>query len=255
MWHVGALQKRILISVVSGLSALAVLLGAAIFTGRLIPNSGAAGAYPIRGVDVSHHQGTIDWPVVALANVDFAYIKATEGGDLRDDQFANNWKNAAAYRIPRGAYHYFTFRTSGASQADNFLSTVPIDSSALPPAVDLEFGGNASTHPSVSEFQRELTDFLSRLRHTYKKEPVVYTTVVYTTDDFYAQYLSDYPIKRLWIRSTLYKPRLPPGHDWFLWQFTDRGHVRGIQTPVDLSVYYGNRAAFDAVTAEEQSNP
>jgi lysozyme len=43
------------------------------------------------GVDVSSHQGTIDWDRVAADDIEFAYVKATEGGDLVDARFDRNW--------------------------------------------------------------------------------------------------------------------------------------------------------------------
>ena len=236
------MKKRVLIFALIGLVAMAAAVGFVYFSGNLIPNERAAAAFAIRGVDVSHHQGTIDWSAVALDKIGFAYIKATEGGDFRDEQFLTNWTNAAAHRIPRGAYHFFTFKTSGALQAENFISTVPVDSTALPPAVDLEFWGNSRVRPTVSEFQKELNALMTRLREAYGKEPVIYTT-----DDFYAQYLIAYPVKRLWIRNILYKPRSSEPLSWLLWQFTDKGRVRGIQTLVDLNAFAGDQAAFDAI--------
>ena len=47
--------------------------------------------YPLHGIDVSKWQGEIDWGRVRASGVDFAFIKATEGGDLVDDRFAENW--------------------------------------------------------------------------------------------------------------------------------------------------------------------
>src|SRR3954453_12196349 len=60
------------------------------------------------GVDVSNHQGEIDWRPVAADDMSFAYIKATEGGDFIDDRFRPNWDGAAAAGLDRGAYHFFT---------------------------------------------------------------------------------------------------------------------------------------------------
>src|SRR5690349_2704594 len=65
--------------------------------------------YPVRGIDVSHHQNEIDWRKVAHDDVSFAFIKATEGGDHRDTRFATNWKEAQAAGLKVGAYHFFTF--------------------------------------------------------------------------------------------------------------------------------------------------
>ena len=105
-------------------------------------------SYPFQGIDVSRHQGTIDWQDLPRQGVDFAYIKASEGGDFRDTRFKTNWRAAGGAGIGRGAYHFFTLCRSGADQAANFLAAVPSDSGALPPAVDLEFGGNCSARPT-----------------------------------------------------------------------------------------------------------
>ena len=83
--------------------------------------------FPSQGIDVSHHQGPIEWPLLPRQGVDFAYIKATEGGDFRDSAFAANWAGARAAGIARGAYHFFTLCRSGADQAANFIAAVPAD--------------------------------------------------------------------------------------------------------------------------------
>src|SRR5690349_7236247 len=69
------------------------------------------------GVDVSAHQGTIDWPTVAADGVSAAYLKATEGATFRDPAFAHNWQQARAAGLQVGAYHFFTLCRGGAEQA------------------------------------------------------------------------------------------------------------------------------------------
>ncbi|MDI6837073.1 MAG: GH25 family lysozyme, partial [Rhizobiaceae bacterium] len=82
--------------------------------------------YPIQGIDVSHHQGDIDWhKLAAQPKVRFAIIKSTEGGDFRDGKFDENWRRAGEAGIVRGAYHFFTFCRAGKEQALNVLATVP----------------------------------------------------------------------------------------------------------------------------------
>ncbi len=58
------------------------------YEGILQCNNPPSHSFPVRGVDVSHHQGTIDWPVIAGQGIRFAYMKATEGG-LRDTAEGN----------------------------------------------------------------------------------------------------------------------------------------------------------------------
>ena len=73
--------------------------------------------YPIRGLDVSHHQGLIDWARIPTERYRFVYIKATEGGDFWDKSFKQNWKQAMNAGLTVGAYHFFTLCRLGDEQA------------------------------------------------------------------------------------------------------------------------------------------
>ena len=139
--------------------------------------------YPVRGIDVSHHQGQIDWQAVKDSGIQFAYIKATEGEDFRDPQFSTNWREAQNSGIARGAYHYFTFGTPGRDQALNFIAAVPRDENALPPVVDFEFAGNSQRLPRA-ELLESLKAFLDTVEDYYGQRPVLYVT-----KDSFAEYL------------------------------------------------------------------
>lgn len=195
--------------------------------------------YPLLGVDVSHHQGRIDWPAVAADGVDFAYLKATEGGDHRDREFTRNWEAARAAGLAVGAYHFFTFCRAGAEQADNVLATVPVAVDALPLAVDLEFGGNCDRVPTVETLGRELRAFLGPVEAAYGK-PVV----LYVTPEFLDAYRTALPTRGLWRRSLLRVP--DDAAPWRLWQYHNRARIDGIVGPVDLDTFDGDRVAFDA---------
>jgi lysozyme len=89
--------------------------------------------YPIQGIDISHHQGDVDWKAIStLPNVRFAIMKATEGGDFKDSKFAQNWHRAGNAGIVRGAYHFFSFCRPGKDQARNVRATVPREPGTLP---------------------------------------------------------------------------------------------------------------------------
>lgn len=193
--------------------------------------------YPLRGIDVSHHQHAIDWSRVAADDVAFAYIKSTEGGDYRDDAFAHNWREARAAGLAVGAYHFFTFCRAGAEQADNVLATVPVQADALPLAVDLEFGGNCGRAPSPDALRRELDAFLAKVEPAYGKR-----VVFYLTSDALDAYAVALPPRALWRRSLLREP--DPLSQWRIWQYHNRGRVDGIDGPVDLDVFFAGPVAF-----------
>jgi lysozyme len=123
------------------------------------------------------------WERVADDDIQFAYIKATEGGDFTDARFVANWEAAAAACLDRGAYHFFTLCALGKAQARHFLSLVPDDPDALPPAVDLELAGNCSDRPDNAEVQRELSAFLHLVDEATGEE-----MLLYVGDDFERRY-------------------------------------------------------------------
>jgi lysozyme len=208
---------------------------------KLDANSPDSTKYPIQGIDISHHQGTIDWQALKQeGNVQFVFMKATEGGDFKDTKFQYNWKAAKEVGIRRGAYHFYSFCKSGTEQAANFMASVPIDNEALPPVVDLEFLGSCKKRPLVQEAIKEIQLFLNLLEKKYGKRPILYTTY-----DFYAVYLKEQLTNYdLWIRDTQKEPTLE-NRAWTFWQFSNRGARKGIKGNVDLNVFGGTIQSFN----------
>jgi lysozyme len=135
------------------------------------------------GLDMSSHQSEIDWEIVASDDIDFAYIKASEGGNFIDERFEQNWAGAAAAGLDRGAYHFFTLCRAGAEQAENFLGALPSDPDVLPPAIDLELAGNCSERPNRAWIERELGAFLERVENGTGQK-----VLLYVGDDFEGRY-------------------------------------------------------------------
>ncbi|HYI49276.1 MAG TPA: GH25 family lysozyme [Allosphingosinicella sp.] len=190
------------------------------------------GSWPSQGIDVSHHQGMIDWTKLPAQGVDFAYIKASEGGDHRDTRFAENWRASRAAGIRRGAYHFFTLCRPGADQAANFIAAVPAEADALPPAVDLEYMGNcAGRRPTLEAFHAELAAFLAAVEAHYRKP-----ALLYLTEEFDRAYQVSARVDRpLWLRSLIFEPRFG-ARPWTLWQVSSFRRLDGIAGPVDWNV-------------------
>jgi len=197
--------------------------------------------YDIRGVDVSRHQGQIDWGALAVDGVAFAYIKSTEGGDWTDSRFAENWSAADEAGVLRGAYHFFSLCAPGADQATHMIATVPDEPDMLPPAVDLEFGGNCSARPSVEEFREGLDVFLEAIEAHYRMRPVLYTNA-----DYYDEYLDDSPPDvTWWVMSPLLEPWGAP--EWTFWQYLPERKA-GVDGSVDRNAFSGDEADLRALT-------
>lgn len=184
-------------------------------------------AWPDRGLDVSHHQGAIDWQAVATEDVDFVWIKATEGGDWTDPAFETNRRGAEAAGIPWGAYHFVTLCRPLDEQVAHIAATVPRTGAELPLALDLEYTGNCSGRPEVKTFRRELRAMILELDKHFGRSPVLYTT-----SRFEADYLGDFEGVQVWRRSLTRAPE--PGT--LVWQYRDQARVAGIAGPVDMNV-------------------
>lgn len=190
----------------------------------------------VRGVDISSYQMNVDMKKLAEQNVQFAYIKATEGSSYVDNYFEQNWDNIAEAGIPAGAYHYFSYDADGESQAYNYITTVGKDlTGRLIPAVDMEYAGENSRPPVKSVVVEELKKFNAIIEEEYGVKPIIYAQ-----KDYYDAYLrddfADYPH---WVRSVYYPASWDNGDDWLVWQYKDRGELEGYsggEKYIDLNV-------------------
>ncbi|MBD0318854.1 MAG: glycoside hydrolase family 25 protein [Gemmatimonadetes bacterium] len=186
----------------------------------------------VPGIDVSHHQGTINWTAVKRAGIRFAFIKATEGGDWTDPAFAGNWRRAREAGVMRGAYHYYRPQTHSAVQARHFLRRVSVGRSDLPPVLDVE----ATDGVSNATLRRGVRNWLRTVEAETGKRPIIYVSRRFAPR--LAAEFSDYP---LWIAD--YRggaPAVPRGwRRWTFWQHSERGRVSGIRTPVDRNWFRG----------------
>jgi lysozyme len=224
--------------------------------GDVRPHPAVARAHklPIHGIDVSRYQGKIDWASVRDAGTQFAFIKATEGGDYVDPRFSENWHGARRAGVPRGAYHFMYWCRPAHEQAAWFRRNVPADPEALPPVLDLEWNGHSRTCPfkASREAALEATKLMleEMERHTGKR-PIIYTDIPFHREVLEGE-LRDYP---MWVRSTAAEPHERysghAGRRWTMWQYTTTGRVPGIQGDVDRNAFYGGEQEWAAFLATD----
>lgn len=235
-------QGRKLIWLLLALVLCAGLLRAAFYEGWLRFNYPSRQTFPVQGIDVSHHQHSIDWAQVKQQNIQFAFIKATEGESFKDSAFETNWRQARSQGITTGAYHFFTFCKSGIAQAANFIAVVPVSPRALPPVLDLEYGGNCAPR-GHREIISEIEAMTAILEKVYQQKVILYATREFYDDHLHNEF-NDNP---LWIRDIWGLPALEGSRRWLFWQFANRGHLEGIDTFVDLNVFQGSDEQFAAL--------
>ena len=206
--------------------------------GKVTPKS-----YAVHGVDVSRWQGEIDWVKLRSQGANFAYIKATDGGDHLDPMFRKNWRGAHAAGLKRGAYHFFYWCRVASEQADWFIRNVPKVEGALPPVIDVEYNGESKCKRRLSRATvlEKMTVFMDRLEAHYGQRPVIYTA-----PDFYRDNLKGaFPNHPFWLRAVAQHPsKVYPGRKWVFWQYSGSGLSHGVKGKIDLNVFHGNAAEW-----------
>lgn len=185
------------------------------------------------GIDVSHHQGEIDWHKVAAdSSVQFVYIKATEGGTHVDSLYAENMSGARHAGLKVGSYHYLTSSSSILKQFMNFERNVSVGMQDLIPVIDVEEEGVKDWN--AKQLQDSLAIFAYMIKDTYGKLPVLYST-----SGFYIQNLSPrFDGFHLFVADYSNGTQLAKGmgrHN--IWQHSSQGIIDGIYTDVDLDMF------------------
>ncbi len=212
----------------------------------------------ILGIDVSHHQGNINWQLVANDGKVFAFCKATEGRTYQDPKFLTNMTNGMNAGVVMGAYHFARPDNNTAIQdADNFLATAGnyIGSGFLPPVLDLE-DPNSSTHLDQLFTSSQLTawvqTWLDRVENQTGVKPILYLS------SHYAYYLgTSLTSYGLWIAKPGTSPTAPPNNtgnwnDWLFKQYSWQGSVNGISGNVDLDVFHGTVSDFNTLVSLQE---
>ena len=211
----------------------------------------------IYGIDVSHHAKVVPWEHLSAASVSYVYVKASQSVNGRDAKFREFWDGAASAGLPRGAYHFLTAGVSGTDQAAYFLKRLGeiggLKKGHLQPVLDLEwdiYGPDfklvvIGTRPNGDKIYKDYWDGVTKksmvdaVNNWVKAvrsaagdlaiKPLIYTNRSWWEDHVPAGtvfenctiWISDYR-KQSYID---HAPRSVAGHDYYLWQFTDKATI------------------------------
>lgn len=191
------------------------------------------------GIDVSEHQGTINWESVA-PNIDFAIIRLgyrgySGGGILLDGYYGANMEGATAAGVPVGVYFYSQAVSyeEGVEEANYVLAHLGDYSLSYPIVLDREdpMTDDARTNDlSVEQHTQAALGFLETIAASGHK------AMMYTNRLYYSLYVDieevyKYPI---WYAQYADEPDWP--YEFAIWQYTENGEVPGIYGPVDLNL-------------------
>ena len=128
------------------------------------------GKNQVWGIDISHHQQQISWDKFEGAMPAFVFLKATEGATHRDTRYKEYKNKLKSKGIPTGAYHFFSYQSTGIAQAKHFLKFTNLEKGDLPPVLDAEF---TSGMPGKVKVQQELLAFIYYVEKETGVQPII----------------------------------------------------------------------------------
>ena len=196
----------------------------------------------IKGIDVSAHQGKINWDTVAAYGMDFVLLRITELGNVVDSYFETNFAGCNKHKIPVGVYKYSYAMTIAEiqSEARKVVSTLNGRKIQFPVFLDLEYHnqrtlGAESIHKMADAFRKII-------------EAAGYKFAIYCNLDWYMNVICSHLRKyEFWIarypandNGTL-QERLRPDIG-VGWQYSSKAKIPGISGNVDRDVFYKDYA-------------
>ncbi len=184
------------------------------------------------GLDVSHHQGEINWQKLMTESgfdtlIHFVYCKATEGNTHFDRQWVRNRSILNEMGIPNGAYHFFIPTDPPIPQAVHFLNRWVKRDIDLPPVLDVETEGFSDT-----DLIAKMKIWLDYIEKTSGMRPVIYTSLHFYETKFQNEFLN----YKFWIAAYSKKPSCIDDMRIIHWQYSESARLPGISEKVDLNV-------------------
>lgn len=196
-----------------------------------------------KGIDVSHHQGGINWEKVKAAGYEFAFIRMAyrgygEEGSLNlDREYKGNIAEAKRAGLLTGVYIFSQAVNEAeaveeAEMAIEHLKGVPLD---LPVVYDPELirdDEGRTDHVTKEQFTQNTIAFCEKIKEA-GYEPMIYSNMYWEAFLFDLERLQDY---KIWYADYERIPQTP--YDFTFWQYSESGRVDGVNGTVDLNVWF-----------------
>lgn len=200
------------------------------------------------GIDVSSHQGYINWAELKKNyNIKFVYVKATEGGSYKDPRYNEHITNARKHGFKVGSYHFFRTTSSAQDQFVNFVKVVNREEQDLLPMIDIEEKKNWT----AQQLRDSLMVFLDLVEGYYGCKPLLYTG-----ERFFNDYLG-LAFKHYPLFIAKYSESAPNVKSkWVLWQFSESGRFIGVKSnTMDMSRFNTGYSLKDITYVPSRHTP
>jgi lysozyme len=194
-------------------------------------------------IDVSHHQGNIDWQIVAENDsIGGVVLKASEGTSHVDSRFHQNFLATRKYSLKTGIYHFYNPNRNSTEQAEHFLRTIDNCFGDYFLALDVEKEPN----PGIQTTEKMITgvkNFLRIIEERTGKRPIVYSGLSFYKDNLQAR-LDGYDV---WLAAYSKATWTEADSLSIMHQFSEKYYIPGIAGEVDANRV--SRKTFDTLLA------
>ena len=193
----------------------------------------------VMGIDISKHNGTVDWNAVKNAGVDFVILRcgyrgSSSGVLVEDEKFRENIKGASAAGLKIGIYFFSQAvnEMEAVEEASLTLSLIKNYKISYPVYIDVEAANGRADGLSASERTKVITAFCETVRDSG------YTAGVYSNKNWFTEKMNTgaFGNYRIWLAQYTETPTYTGRYD--MWQYSSRGTIPGIKGDVDLNISY-----------------
>ena len=191
------------------------------------------------GIDISEYQGNIHWDMVGDGEREpkFIYVRAIGKRGRLDKEYDRMAQNIHEMKIPMGSYIFFHNETSVEHQYEQFCKMLDSAPQELIPMIDIEERSIRRSKANLKENVKKLADMLEE---KYDTKPIIYSNEKFY-EDYLAPDFNDYP---LWIANYTGRPEIEDAEP-IIWQYSEKGHVKGFWTTVDLDMFINGSGLSD----------
>ena len=191
----------------------------------------------IKGIDVSKHQGKIDWKKVKASGVQFVIIRAGYGQNNIDDRFKEYIKNALAVGLKVGVYWFSYAYTTGMAkkEAEYCIKAIKGYDVSLPVFFDWEYDSEQYAKKNGAKCTKDLITSMS-VTFCNEIKKAGYIAGYYENPDYIANHINQAKLKGFDFWLAHYTTKKSMACD--IWQYSDKGKVDGIAGAVDMNYCY-----------------
>ena len=199
-----------------------------------------------KGIDVSKHQGKVDWNRVKNSGFSFGYARAIDDktGTTADPFFKRNWEGMKDAGLFRGAYYFLRPKRNAVSSANLFVSIVgSLGEGDMPPVIDVEVDDGVGSQAILDR----VGQWIDIVENALQRQVLIYTFTSFWRDTLKnSTRFRDHP---LWIAhfTNDAQPNFPDAFRTFsFWQHSESGTVSGVNGKVDLDRFNGSEDGLRA---------